>query len=40
MDLPSDYRECGVTHQRFIRWQRKGRWKKSFEIFKSDKKFE
>ena len=30
----------GTVHQRFIRWQRKGIWKKSFEIFKGNKKLE
>ena len=28
------------VHQRFIRWQRKGMWKKLFEILKGDKNFE
>ena len=30
----------GTVHQRFIRWQRKGIWKKLFEILKGNKKFE
>ena len=29
-----------LVHQRFIRWQRNGIWKKLFEIFKGNKKFE
>ncbi len=31
-DLPPDYVKCGTIHQRFIRWQRKGIWKKLFEM--------
>ena len=30
----------GTVHQRFIRWQRKGMWKKLFEILKGDVSFE
>ncbi len=40
MDLPSDYGECGAIYQRFIRWQRKGMWKKLFEILRGDVSFE
>ena len=39
-DLPPDYGKWGTVHQRFIRWQRKGMWKKLFEILKDDKNFE
>ena len=39
-DLPPDYGKWGTVHQRFIRWQRKGMWKKLFEILKGDKNFE
>ena len=39
-DLPPDYGKWGIVHQRFIRWQRKGMWKKLFEIMKGDKNFE
>ena len=38
--LPPDYGKWGTVHQRFIRWQRKGMWKKLFEILKGDKNFE
>ena len=38
--LPHDYGKWRTVHQRFIRWQRKGIWKKLFEIFKGNKKFE
>ena len=38
-DLPPDYGKWGTVHQRFIRWQRKGMWKKLFEILKDDKNF-
>ena len=40
MDLPQDYGKWGTVHQRFIRWQRKGMWKKLFEILKGGKNFE
>ena len=39
-DLQFNYGKCGTAHQRFIRWQRKSIWKKLFEIFKGNKKFE
>ena len=39
-DLPPYYGKWGTVHQRFIRWQRKGMWKKLFEILKGDKNFE
>ena len=39
-DLPPDYGKWGTVHQRFIRWQRRGMWKKLFEILKGDKNFE
>ncbi len=39
-DLPPDYGKWGTLHQRFIRWQQKGMWKKLFEILKGDKNFE
>ncbi len=29
-----------MVHQRFIRWQQKGVWKKLFEILKGDVSFE
>ena len=38
-DLPPDCGKWRTVHQRFIRWQRKGIWKKLFEIFKGNKKF-
>lgn len=31
-DLPPDYGKWGMVHQRFIRLQRKGIWRKLFEI--------
>jgi transposase len=31
-DLPPDYGKWGTVHQRFIRWQRKGTWKKILDI--------
>ena len=39
-DLPANYGKWGTVHQRFIRWQRRGMWKKLFEILKGDKNFE
>ena len=39
-DLPPDYGKRVTVYQRFIRWQRNGIWKKLFEIFKGNKKFE
>ena len=39
-DLPPNYGKWGTVHQRFIRWQQKGMWKKLFEILKGDKNFE
>ena len=39
-DLPPNYGKWGIVHQRFIRWQRKYIWKKLFDIFKGNKKFE
>ena len=30
-DLPPDYSKWGTVHQKFIRWQRNGVWKKLFE---------
>ena len=40
LGLPHDYGKLVTVHQRFIRWQRNGIWKKLFEIFKGNKKFE
>ena len=37
--LPPNYGKSGTVHQKFIRWQRKGMWKKLFEILKGDKNF-
>ncbi len=37
--MPPDYGKWGTVHQRFIRWQRKGMWKKLFEILKDDVSF-
>ena len=37
---PSDYRKLETVHQKFIRWQINIIWKKLFEIFKGNKKFE
>lgn len=31
-DLPPDYGKWGTVHQRFMRWQRKGTWKKILDI--------
>ena len=39
-DLPPDYGKWDTVHQRFILWQRKGMWKKLFEILKGNKNFE
>lgn len=38
--LVPDYGKCGTLHQRFIRWHRKGMWKKLLEILKGNTKFE
>ena len=40
LDLPSDYGKWETVHQKFIRWQINIIWKKLFEIFKGNKKFE
>ena len=39
-NLPTDCRKWGTVCLIFIRWQRKGIWKKLFEILKGNKKFE
>ena len=38
--IPHNYGKWGTVHQRFIRWQRKGIWKKLFDRFNGNKKFE
>ena len=35
-NLPPDHERSEIVHQRFIRQQRKGIWKKLFEIFKDN----
>ena len=39
-DLPPDYDKWGTVRHRFIRCQRKGMWKKLFEVLKGDVSFE
>ena len=39
-DLPPDYGKWGTVHQRFIRWQRKGTWKKILDILKDDSEYQ